>query len=600
MNTRFITIIWIAAFLGMTACNDDFLDRFPETSIGKENFFNSEEDLSIYINNLYDFPAGGIYTADGYATTDNAANTGETELKTMMTTQPSSSTIVGGWTWSRLRTINFFLENFGKADISQEALDHFEGLARFFRARFYVEKVKRYSDVPWYDQVINTDDDDALFKGRDSRKMVVDNIMADFQFAADHVRENQPAGAIDRYVVMTYMARFALYEGTYRKYHDELNASASANSYLTIARDLTQQIVASGRYSIHNTGNPSSDYYDLFVAGDLTGNPEVILTNIAISNLKNSGNSAIIFGNFETSPSKDLLQSYLMADGSYYSAQEGYQTKSFIEEFEHRDPRLNQTYAFPGWELVRTETYSQGGGIYIQQLAKNFSGYHQIKGFVNETAQEAINNTDVPVLRYAEVLLIHAEAVAELGELSQAVLDATINVLRDRAGMPHMTMNPATDPVQAARYPKVSSSEILEIRRERRVEMAMEGYRFDDLMRWAAGELLEQEPQGIFFKGLGKYDLTGDGVEDIILIDQSESIPSGDDKELNANGVPLIYYRAGPQGSDAGVYLSEGNGGTIQTVRERGTFVAPKYYYRPIPETHVTVNPNLGQNFGWE
>ncbi|MBX2873550.1 MAG: RagB/SusD family nutrient uptake outer membrane protein [Saprospiraceae bacterium] len=600
MNTRFITIVWIAAFLGMTACNDDFLDRFPETSIGKENFFNSEEDLSIYINNLYDFPGGGIYTADGYATTDNAANTGETELKTMMTTQPSSATIVGGWTWDRLRTINFFLENFSKADIPQEALDHFEGLARFFRARFYVEKVKRYSDVPWYDQVINTDDEEALFKGRDNRNMVVDNIMADFQFAADHVRENQPAGAIDRYVVMTYMARFALYEGTYRKYHDELNEANAANSFLTIARDLTQEIVASGRYSIHNTGNPSSDYYDLFVAGDLSGNSEVILTNIAISNLKNSGNSAITFGNFETSPSKDLLQSYLMADGSYYSVQEGFEAKGFIEEFENRDPRLNQTYAYPGWELVRTETYSQGGGIYIQQLAKNFSGYHQIKGFVNEREEEVINNADVPVLRYAEVLLIHAEAVAELGELSQAVLDATINVLRDRAGMPHMMMNPATDPVQAARYPQLSSAEILEIRRERRVELAMEGYRFDDLMRWAAGELLEQEPQGIYFKGLGKYDLTGDGVADIILIDQSESIPSGDDKELNANGVPLIYYRAGPQGSDAGVYLSEGNSGTIQTVRERGTFVAPKYYYRPIPETHVIVNPNLTQNFGWE
>ena len=600
MNTRFITIIWVAILIGITACNDDFLDRFPETAIGKENFFNSEEDLSIYINNLYDFPGGGIYTADGYRTSDNASNTGETEIKTIMTTDPSSATIVGGWTWDRLRTINFFLENFQKAEIPQEALDHFEGLARFFRARFYVEKVKRYSDVPWYDQVLNTNDEEALFKGRDDRVMVVDKIIEDFQFAAQHIRENQAAGAIDRYVAMTYLARFALYEGTFRKYHPELNLQQTANSFLTLAKDVSRQIVDSGRYSINNTGNPGSDYYDLFVSRDLNGNAEVILNNIAIPNLKNSGNSATTFGNYETSPSKDLLQAYLMADGTYYTDQPDYQTKLFTEEFVNRDPRLYQTYAAPGFELVRTETYSQGAGLYIQQLAKNFSGYHQVKGFVNEREQDAINDTDVPVLRYAEVLLIHAEAVTELGELNQATLDATVNQLRDRAGMPALQMNPKIDAVQAARYPNVTSPELLEIRRERRIELAMEGYRYDDLMRWGAGKLLEKEPEGLYFPGLGKYDLNGDEVNDIILIDQNESIPTGDEKELNENGVPLIYYRTGLQGTDAGVYLSEGTSGTIQTIRERGTFVDPKYYYRPIPQTHVTVNPNLIQNYGWD
>lgn len=589
-----------AILLLTTACNDEFLDRFPETSIGKENFFNSEEDLSIYVNNLYDFPGWGIFVADGYATTDNASNTGNTELKTMMTTDPNSATINGGWNWDRLRTINFFLENFGKAEIPQEALDHFEGLARFFRARFYVEKVKRYSDVPWYDQVLKTDDEEALFKGRDDRSMVVDQIFEDFQFAVDNIRESQPAGAVDKWVAMTYMARYALYEGTYRKYHPELNLQGTADNYLSIARDMAKQIMDSGRFSIYTTGDPDQDYYSLFVNPNLSGNPEVILNNIAIADLKNSGHSAIIFGNFETSPSKDLMQAYLMADGSYYTDQEDYQTKLFVEEFENRDKRFYQTFAYPGWELRRTDTYSQGGGIYIQQLAKNFSGYHQIKGFVNETEQEAINNVDVPVLRYAEVLLIYAEASAELGTLDQNILDATVNELRARAGMPSMTMDVASERVQESRYPDVADPLVLEIRRERRIELAMEGHRFDDLMRWGAGELLEKEPEGLYFPGLGKYDLNGDGVEDIILIDQSESIPSGADKEVNAKGVQLIYYRTGLQGTDAGVYLSEGTGGTIQTVRERGAFQDPKYYYRPIPQTDVTVNPNLTQVFGWD
>ncbi len=598
MNHLKYRLAFVAILSILTACNDEFLDRTPQTSIGKENFFTTEEDLSIYINNLYNFSGTGIYYND--FATDNAATTGNTELKTMMTTNPSSATITGGWNWGDLRTINFFLENFTKANLSEETLNHYEGLARFFRARFYMDKVKRYSDVPWYEEVIETDDMEALFKGRDSRDFVVDKIFEDYQFAADHVFENQPTGAVNKWVVKAYMARHALYEATFRKYHDELNLESTAPGFFQMARDISKEIMDGGNYSIHNTGSPSSDYHSLFVSSDLTSNAEVILPNIAIHDLKNSGFSETIFGNFEVSVSKDLLQSYLMSDGSYYTDQPGYETKLFVEEFENRDARLSQTYAYPGWELIRTATYSQGGGIYIQQLQKNFSGYHLIKSFVNSTDQEDVNNVDVPVLRYAETLLTYAEAKAELGELTQADLDLTVNVLRDRAGVPHLTMNPPVDAVQQARYPNVTSTTLLEIRRERRIEFAMEGFRFDDLMRWKAGKLLEKEPEGLYFPSLGKYDLTGDGVEDIILIDASESVPSSGNKEVNSLGVTLIYYRAGVQNSDAAVYLENGTSGTVQTVIDRGEFVEAKYYYRPIPETHVTVNSNLTQIFGWD
>jgi len=292
-----------------------------------------------------------------------------------------------------------------------------------------------------------------------------------------------------------------------------------------------------------------------------------------------------------------------MTDGSFYTDLPDYETKQFVEEFENRDPRLKQTYAYPGWELINTATYSQGGGIYKQQLQKNFTGYHQIKGFVNNTDQTIQNGVDFPVLRYAEVLLTYAEARAELGELTQSDLDITVNVLRDRAGMPHLSMDPAVDPLQEARYPNITTSqkaELLEIRRERRIEMALEGYRYDDLMRWSVGNILETEPKGLYFPGLGKYDLTGDGIDDIVLLDISESIPGAGDKETNSLGETLIYYRVGPQDSDASFYISGDNQGYIQSIKDRGTFVAPKYYYRPIPQSDVTVNPNLTQIFGWD
>ncbi len=579
-----------------TACNDEFLDRVPETSIGKENFFNTEEDLKIYINGLYNFPGVGIFIED--RATDNAATTGNMEIKTMMTTSPSSSTILSGWDWNQLRSINFFLENFQRAALSDEVLNHNKGVARLFRANFYMDKVKRYSDVPWYDQVIGSGDEEALLKKQDSREIVVDKLFEDYQFAAENVYQVQPSGAVDQWTVKAFMARAALYEGTFRKYHTELGLEATANEYLTMARDMAKDIMDNGGYMLNDNGNPTADYGSLFNSTDLGVNQEIILARVFEHEVLNSGWWEYMFGNYEVCPTKDLLQTYLMADGSYYSSQAGHETFEIVQEFANRDPRLNQTYAYPGYNLIFTSTYSQGGGSYVQQLGKNFSGYHQIKGFMNTLDLSARESIDIPVIRYAEMLLIYAEAKAELGELTQADLDITVNLIRDRAGMPPLNMSVVADPVQQARYPQVTSAVLLEIRRERRIEMALEGFRFDDLMRWNAGELLENEPEGLYFPGLGKFDLTGDGEDDIHLLPASESIP--DVKETNGLGVQLIYYRAGTFGEDVGVYLKNGNSGTVQTIEDRGTFVAPKYYYRPVPQPQVTLNPNLEQLFGWE
>ena len=290
-----------------------------------------------------------------------------------------------------------------------------------------------------------------------------------------------------------------------------------------------------------------------------------------------------------------------MKDGSYYSAQPNYATKQFVEEFKDRDPRMYQTLAYPGWELINTMTYAPGAGIYVQNLNKNFSGYHQIKGFINNKDQDYYYSIDYPVIRYAEVLLTYAEARAELGELTQGDLDATINLLRDRAGMPHLSLNPQGDPVMQAAFPQVPAI-VQEIRRERRVELVFEGFRFDDLMRWKAGKLLEKEPEGLYFPSLGKFDLTGDGIEDIYLIPSTDNIPAENDKEENALGKKLTYYKTGSiDDSNATVYLSEGTKGTILTIKDMGTFKEPQFYYRPIPRHEMELNPNLGpQLFGWE
>lgn len=585
----------LAVALMVQSCSD-LMDAQPETEITGEQFFNSEEELDIYLNSLINWPGfSGIFLEPS----DDATTSGTAEYRNIMTNDLTSQQITSGWNWGRLRDINYFLENFDRAEISEADLNHYEGVARFHRARFYMGMVQRFGDVPWYDYVLETDDEE-LYKPRDPREEVVGKIFDDYAFAAEHVRDSAPTGGVDNWVVRTHMARHALYEGTFRKYHDYLDLAHQP--FLEIARDQAQAIIDNGGFDIYSTGSPDSDYGSLFKNTGLTGNPEIILINRSIDGEKNSGWSSVGFGGYEQSPTKDLLQAYLMGDGTFYSDQPGWETPSFVEEFENRDPRLSQTFAYPGWVLGYTSSNVQGilNEPYVQVLSEFFTGYHLIKWFPNTTDGAHAREIDVPVLRYAEVLLIYAEAKAELGELTQADLDISINRLRARAGMPHMTTNPQVDPVQQARYPGISPV-LLEIRRERRIELAFEDQRFNDLMRYRAGHLLEQLPKGITFSGLGNHDLTGDGHPDIKLIPHTESIPSQAERETNDLGQTLIYYRAGPFGTgSASVLLEHGDHGSILARDDMGTFEDPKHYYRPIPYRATQINPNLEQMFGWQ
>ncbi|TJZ59999.1 RagB/SusD family nutrient uptake outer membrane protein [Sphingobacterium olei] len=590
-----------AAVLLQFGCNDDYLDKLPETSINNASFFNTANDLDLYVVGLYNFSGIGLYQSD--ATSDNASTTGNTEIKTIMAGNASAETINTGWSkddWAQLRKVNFYLANFGKAQISETEKAHYEGLGRYFRARFYVEKVQRFSDVPWIDKPLEVNDADYLFAARDPRDFIVQKIMEDFAYAAEHVNATSSLGEVNKWVVLQEFSRFALYEGTFRKYHNELNLEASAAGFLEKAFTLSDQIMKEGGFAIHNTGNPMTDYGSLFFNENLDNNKEVILGRFYANNVLNADSWPGMFGNYEYYPLRDLVQSYLMKDGSFFTGQVGYDQFSFVKEFENRDPRLSQSYAYPGWELIYSHTYAQGAGLYVQQLAKNFSGYHQIKGFQNTLSLDTRNNLDIPLYRYAEILLNFAEAKAELGILTQEDLNRSINVLRDRVAMPHLLIGQATDPVLSAKYANVESAQrnlVLEVRRERRVELAFEGYRFTDLMRWNVGKLLENKREGIYFSGLGKHDMTGDGIEDIVLLPSSASIPA--DKEKNSLGRELQYYRVGSFGQDVGVFLSEGNSGTVETIAQTGTFEVPKHYYRPIPARQIGLNNNLKQIFGW-
>lgn len=594
-----IYIIGFVAAMGvLSSCKKSFLDRYPQTSIPPNLFFKTEQDLLLYTNGMLSLPGRNTYADASEQGSDNCATTGAVEIKSIISGTPTSQNITSGWDFTKLRQYNYFLDNYNGAAVTQDVKDHYAGIARYYRAAYYFNMVKKYSDVPWYSHSFDSPTDSALYKPRDPRALVMDSVMADLDFASAHVRTSVPTGTPDNWSVKMLYARIALNEGTYRKYHPELNLQNTAARFLQKASDIADSIIASNHFSIYNTGNPSQDYAALFNTQDLSSNKEVILNQVYdVSKKLDGGNNTYLFGNYEQSPSRDLVQTFLMKDGTRFTDIPGYQTMQFVQEFQNRDPRMSQILAYPGWiQQPATQPY-------VQTLSNSFTGYHQLKGFINSTDPNIIGGADFPVYRYAEALLVYAEARAELGVLSQSDLDISVNLLRSRAGLPPMNMvaaNANPDQVTMAKYPDVSGPNqgvILEIRRERRVELAFEAFRFDDLMRWHAGSSLVSIPQGMYFPGLGSYDMTGDGIADIVLVGTSDPLVSG---QKNSAGGIITYYNVGMYSDNVAVSLQNGiNGGATVTDTKLRQFLDPKYYYRPVPLTETVLNPNLKQIFGW-
>ncbi|WP_342083644.1 RagB/SusD family nutrient uptake outer membrane protein [Dyadobacter sp. OTU695] len=591
----YLTIL--AGFFLLSSCEDDFLQRNPQTAITKEEFFNTPADLETYTNGLYG--SLGASWEDLYS--DNISiNTGGNETDNLIRGGITPGN-VGGWnTWGELRRINYMLDNTSKTTGDAAVINHYIGVARFFRALFYYRMVKRYGDVPWYSHVMGTEDEEMLYKARDPRVLVVDSVMNDLEFAAAHVlpaRTNKTM--ITRWAALALLSKVALHEGTYRTYHDELGLKGTASRFLERAVSASQKIIEEGGFEIHNTGNGAVDFRTLFSSNNLSANKEVIFLQ---KNSKEDGvaNNTHVVLDWQWALSGSLANEFLMKDGTAFTSQAGYDKKTFTEVFRNRDPRMAETIMPPGFSNVPATN-----APYV--IKPSFGGYLQLKFYPRDPALRggwALNYTDLPIFRYAEILLIHAEAKAELGTITQGDLDKTINLLRRRVGMPDLNLaaaNALPDPYLAGRYPAVAGAGkglILEIRRERRTEMACEGLRFDDLYRWKSGALLGQDTRGIYVPALGGIDVTGDGVEDIAILKAAgdEAPLAGLPADVKAKIVK--YYL-----TDGSFYLSQGTSGHIMFGRDKQqprNFNESKYYYFPVPLEQTILNKNLKQSPGWE
>ncbi|MDE7443980.1 MAG: RagB/SusD family nutrient uptake outer membrane protein, partial [Muribaculaceae bacterium] len=373
-----------------------------------------------------------------------------------------------------------------------------------------------------------------LYKKRDDRGVVVDSIMSDLNKAIKLLPSTKDQTHVTRWTALALKSRVALFEGTWRKYR----GMTDADKYLKQAAEAAEDFIDNSGYKLYTTG--ATPYRDMFNSIDCVSD-EVILAR-KYSQSANVMHS-IVFNliNGRTAMTKRFMNHYLMADGSFYSSQTGYATKGFTDEVTGRDPRLSQTILTPGY--VQT-----GATATTINSLTSLTGYEPIK-FVGSSAYTGANKgiSDYPLMRAAEVYLNFAEAKAELGTLTQSDLDKSINKIRDRAKMGHMDMtiaNSNIDPLMREYYPNVTQSAntgvILEIRRERTVELALEGFRLWDLFRWKEGQALTKPLEGIYFAGAGEYDMNADDTPDLLLYRDNAGNFTGTIKKL---GKDVILYK---------------------------------------------------------
>lgn len=539
--SAFLYILLLAA----VSCNDDYLEKFPLDEVSDENFWKTGADIKMYANQfypqLYDARLAW-YDLDNYS--DNQTPTSRNVYTWNEYTIPSTG---GGWgkaDWLQIRRCNYALDRIEGMNRDAAVMSS-EAEIRFFKAYFYFQKVRRFGDVPWLDESL-TPESPELFLPRDPRETVIANMLADVDFAIEHLPPTSDADRLTKYAALNLKGDIALYEGTFRKYHDVVGGH---EELLRQAADAYQEIIDSGLFSVYSTGNPDKDYFDLFVQYELKGNPEGIMVQRYVHN-KHMHNNVRQLGEPRTGYNQDFVQSYLCTDGLPIALSPLYQGDDvFGDEFINRDPRMGQSI----YHEERPYNISTSGVVYHKEMPEFQStysptSYYIIKGYspyeVDRLIQASVVHTFI--YRYGKVLVSYAEAKAELGEATQEVLDNSINLLRDRVAMPHLTVDVGFVDPNWPNWEEPISPLLNEIRRERRLETCAEGNRWDDLVRWRAGKLLENEKT-----------------------------------VLGATDPATGEYRDIYPGYSTRVWDD-------------------KLYLYPIPTQELALNPNLTQNPGWE
>lgn len=570
MNDLKLLICFICLSSFFVSCQDeDFLDRYPLDQVTDAVFFTQPSDMKIYLNQFYNrsiFPHQYYHRGDIGSDIHISDRTMDHRLEGTMTINSGPALSFGN-----VRAVNYFFDNYKKCEADFEEYQQYVGEAHFFRAFFYYQLLRNFGDVQWVAKQLQTNSPE-LYGTRDARNVVADQIIADLDSAAMYMTAEKTSGysRLNKWIALLFQSRVALYEGTWEKYHagsDFGVANAQPDKYLNKAAEAASQVMNSGLYDIYSTGSPATDYVDLFGLRDYANNQEVMFWNKMDLDLNVSAKRKLDYLAYPWSfgITRSLADAYLCTDGKPIQVSplfQGYNT--IADEAKNRDPRFYQTIFTPDvpWKITDGDTVLWNE-VYETKLFVNIdyttpTGFQRRKHYNPHTEFHDLNFEETPSIqfRYAEVLLNYVEAKAELGSITQEDIDQTIKRLRDRVGMPNLILaDIVADPKWE--FPELSPI-INEVRRERKIELALEELRFQDIARWAAADELI----------IGKKPLGA-------RKDQFNIVPA---YAVDENGFLDPLGGALPQGWQ---------------------FNPNRDYLYPIKENELVLNPNLGQNPGW-
>jgi starch-binding outer membrane protein, SusD/RagB family len=534
--------------VGVVACDDDFLTTLPQDVVSDAVYWQTERDFTLAINAVYrNVLDNQIFYMEGATdlsysgkdwTPNHAVAQGHNDASTGFTNGIWNTLYQG---ISRANEVLNRLET-SDAPLSATFRTQTEAQARFLRGYFYHELLWLYGGVPLFESVPTVTE--AREVGRNSRDEVINFVLTDLTVAAAGLPDSWPAaqsGRATRGAALAFIARAALYEASYNKYH-EGNASR-ANQLFQVAAEAAQDVIGSGVYNL------IPNFRDLHTyAGQ--GSAEVIFDYQRIQGVNGWPAWSWLAphsmgGNIDLTPTRAIVDAFRMIDGLSIHESPMYdptppvisagQTQS-LGMYANRDPRLYATVLFPGAEFEGQVFNSFPNSPTPDRLVfSNFSnthtGYVWLK-YVDPQDRPNPSNSGINQIRmrFADVLLMYAEAKVELNQIDASV-ETAFNRVRTRAGMPGITLG--------------SQEQMIElIRNERVVELGGEGLRLADIRRWKIAEHVMP------------WDVPG-----IDIVENGQIV-------------------------------------TLAGLWQR-SFPAPRNYLWPIPVTERDLNPNLAQNPGF-
>ena len=456
--------------------------------------------------------------------------------------------------------------------------------------------------------------EEDLYKTQDNRDVIISHIMEDLDFAAANITASgitPYSNTVNRWTALALKSRICLFEGTFRKYHASGSAygakylegcTITANELLQAAAEAAREVIEEGPYKLHTgtvyTTGGRGAYRDLFIS-DNPGTEEVMLAISQNRDLNVLGEANWYYNSTSYGPhlsmTRAFAKTYLNADGTFYNEKNANGTnKNFVQETTGRDARLCQTIR--GADYTRKDA----SGAFVRtatDMSLSLTGYQYTKYVLDDSGYDngRTNDNDVPLMRFAEVLLNYAEAKAELGTLTAEDWSKTIGALRRRAGITGGDLDTLPTVVdtylQQTFYPNVSNPVILEIRRERGVELILEGFRLNDLKRWACGSNWQNAPwDGVYIPALeAPVDLNGDGAYDVYVTTDPNYQKTGTYKSI---AMTLNAQQKAVKIAD------DPNGGYLLGYDMPRKWNDNMYIY-PVPENVIQKNTALKQNPGW-